>query len=165
MLSWSKLGTRYGKVRKLKYYCNIFLSVNPIFVVICCPIKQPLQNCLSKYSFMLLFFKSTKWKHAYLLLPLKTRAVFAHAQTILLPVYWTQIGRQFQSLSIVFVRVVNTKLASLHSAPVIYGAHNMICSRPMRCRKTYMTWQIIITYSGQFHMSHDLGTVTIILDF
>jgi hypothetical protein len=23
-----------------------------------------------------------------------------------------------------------------------------------------MTWQIIITYSGQFHMSHDLGTVT-----
>jgi hypothetical protein len=25
----------------------------------------------------------------------------------------------------------------------------MICSRPMRCRKTYMTWQIIITYSGQ----------------
>jgi hypothetical protein len=69
VLSWSKLGTRYGKVRQLKYYCNIFLSVNPIFVVICCPIKQPLQNCLSKYSFMLLFFKSTKWKHVYLLLP------------------------------------------------------------------------------------------------
>jgi hypothetical protein len=101
VLSWSKLGTRYGKVRQLKYYCNIFLSVNPIFVVICCPIKQPLQNCLSKYSFMLLFFKSTKWKHVYLLLPLKTRAVFAHAQTILPPVYWTQIVRQFQSLSIV----------------------------------------------------------------
>ena len=63
-----------------------FLSVNPIFVVICGP-KQPLQNCLSKASFMLfMFFKSTKWKHAYLLLPLKTRAVFAHAQSIFPPV-------------------------------------------------------------------------------
>jgi hypothetical protein len=41
------------------------------FLVICGP-KQPLQNCLSKASFMLfMFFKSTKWKHAYLLLPLK----------------------------------------------------------------------------------------------
>jgi hypothetical protein len=38
--------------------------VNSIFVVICSP-KQPLQNCLSKASFMLfMFFKSTKWKHA-----------------------------------------------------------------------------------------------------
>jgi hypothetical protein len=33
-----------------------------------------------------MFFKSTKWKHAYLLLPLKTRAVFAHAQSIFPPV-------------------------------------------------------------------------------
>jgi hypothetical protein len=31
-------------------------------------------------------FNSTKWKHAYLLLPLKTQAVFAHAQTISPPV-------------------------------------------------------------------------------
>ena len=38
-------------------------------------------------SCCLCFFKSTKWKHAYfLLLPLKTRAVFAHTQTIFLPV-------------------------------------------------------------------------------
>jgi hypothetical protein len=63
-----------------------FLSVNPIFVVICGP-KQSLQNCLSKASLMLfMFFKSTKWKHAYLLLPLKTRAVFAHAQSTFPPV-------------------------------------------------------------------------------
>lgn len=59
VLSWSKLGTRYGKVRQLKYYCNIFLSVNPIFVVICGP-KQSLQNRLLKASFKLfIFFKNT----------------------------------------------------------------------------------------------------------
>ena len=49
---------------------SIVLSVNPIFVVIYSP-KQPLQNCLSKASLIMLFmfFKSTKWKYAHLLFP------------------------------------------------------------------------------------------------
>jgi hypothetical protein len=54
-------------IQETKVLLQHFLSVNPIFVVISGP-KQPLQNCLSKASFMLfMFFKSTKWKHAYLL--------------------------------------------------------------------------------------------------
>ena len=58
-------------IEETKVLLQHCLSVNPIFVVICGP-KQPLQNYLSKASFMLfVFFKSTKWKHAYLLLPLK----------------------------------------------------------------------------------------------
>ena len=62
---------KYVAIEEIKVLLQHFLSVNPIFVVICGP-KQPLQNCLSMASFMLfMFFKSTKWKHAYLLLPLK----------------------------------------------------------------------------------------------
>ena len=58
-------------IEETKVLLQHCLSVNPIFVVICGP-KQQLQNYLSKASFMLfVFFKSTKWKHAYLLLPLK----------------------------------------------------------------------------------------------
>ena len=57
-------------IEEIKVLLQHVLSVNPIFVVICGP-KQPLQNCLQKASFMFMFFKSTKWKHAYLLLPLK----------------------------------------------------------------------------------------------
>jgi hypothetical protein len=73
-------------IEEIKVLLQQFLSVNPIFVVICGP-KQPLQNCLSKTSFMLfMFFKSTKWNYANLLLPLKTQALFAHAQSIFPPV-------------------------------------------------------------------------------
>jgi hypothetical protein len=73
-------------MEEIKLSLQHFLSVNPIFMVICGP-KQPLQNCISKTSFMLfMFIKSTKWKHAYLLLPLKIRAIFAHAQSIFPPV-------------------------------------------------------------------------------
>ena len=80
-------------IEKIKVLLQHFLSVN--FVVICGS-KQPLQNCLSKASFMLfMFFKSTKWKHAYLLLPLLTRAVFAHAQSIF-PLVWIKFSFSFK---------------------------------------------------------------------
>jgi hypothetical protein len=39
-------------IEEINVLLQHFLSVNPIFVVICGP-KQPLQNCLSKASFML----------------------------------------------------------------------------------------------------------------
>jgi hypothetical protein len=61
-------------IEEIKVLLQHILSVNPIFVVICEP-KQPLQNCLSKASFMLfMFFKSTKWKHVgstHIFFPLK----------------------------------------------------------------------------------------------
>jgi hypothetical protein len=42
-------------IDEIKVLLQHFLSVNPIFVVICGP-KQPLQNCLSKASLMLFMF-------------------------------------------------------------------------------------------------------------
>jgi hypothetical protein len=45
---------KYVAIEEMKVLLQHFLSVNPIFVVICGP-KQPPQNCLSKASFMLCF--------------------------------------------------------------------------------------------------------------
>ena len=57
-------------IEEIKVLLQHFLSVNPIFVVFCGP-KQTLQNFFRRLrSCCLCFFKSTKWKHAYLLLPL-----------------------------------------------------------------------------------------------
>jgi hypothetical protein len=58
-----------------------------------------------------------------------------------------RIGRQFQSLSIVFVCAVNTKLASLQLSnqvptPDIYGAHCVYTTNfggPSRCTSTPST--------------------------
>jgi hypothetical protein len=71
-------------IEEIKVLLQHFWSVNPIFVMICGP-KQSLQNCLSKASFMLFtFLNQPSESTQYILLPLKTRAVFARAQSIFL---------------------------------------------------------------------------------
>ena len=82
------LNTIFARSKFYKHeFCHVTGCANPIFVVICGP-KQPLQNCLSKASFMLfMFFESNEWpKLAYLLLP--------HAQTIFPPVDNTYRSRE-----------------------------------------------------------------------
>jgi hypothetical protein len=85
-------------IEEIKVLLQQFLSVNPIFVVICGP-KQPLQNCLSKASFMLfMFLNQPSWLPLISSSPAKTRAVFAHAQSIFPPVPLI-INTPFQKVS------------------------------------------------------------------
>jgi hypothetical protein len=75
-------------IEEIKVLLQNVFSVNQIFVVICGP-KQPLQNCLSKASFMFLCFLYQQVEARISSSPAenpKTRAVFVHAQTIFPPV-------------------------------------------------------------------------------
>jgi hypothetical protein len=74
-------------IEEFKVLLQHFLSVNPIFVVICGP-KQPLQNCMSFEGFVhvVYVFKINQVEARISSSPAKTRAVFAHAQSIFPPV-------------------------------------------------------------------------------